>query len=294
MTPSNSMTKQYKVLGHPLKFCLTTPVMNGAFKELNIDANFETLDILPEDLPAMMARLKSGELAGLITTMPFKTPSLDFLDGSVPEVKTINAVNLTLAVPARAGDATLPSANKLFGYNTDYLGAIGAMKVGFPPAQTTSQCFKGLKVLVLGCGGAARAAAYGFRLEGAEVFLWNRTPEKAAAYAGKIGINFVPDFKDWSVRPDAIVNATALSNEDRQSTIVPYALWEKAQVAMDAVYGKTSLFLEEARAAHIPHIFSGELWFLKQIFPIFELITGQKAPEELMTRLTAESKNIAC
>jgi len=270
------MTKQYKVLGHPLKFCLTTPVMNGAFKELNIDANFETLDILPEELPAMMERLKSGELSGLITTMPFKTPSLDFLDGFTEEVKTINAVNLTLS---RDG--------KLFGYNTDYLGAIGAMKTGFPT-------LKGLKILVLGCGGAARAAAYGFHLEGAEVFLWNRTPEKASAYAEKIGINFVPDFKDWSVRPDAIVNATALSNQDRQSTIVPYALWEKAQVAMDAVYGKTSLFLEEARAAHIPHIFSGELWFLKQIFPIFELITGQKAPEEFMTRLTAESKKIAC
>jgi shikimate dehydrogenase len=273
--------------------------MNGAFKELNIDANFETLDLPPEDLPAMMERLKSGELAGLITTMPFKTPSLDFLDGSTAEVKTINAVNLTLAVPARAGGTTGIDDGKLFGYNTDYLGAIGAMKVGFPdlassPAQTTSQCLKGLKILVLGCGGAARAAAYGFHLEGAEVFLWNRTPEKAAAYAEKIGINFVPDFKDWPVRPDAIVNATALSNQDRQSTIVPYVLWEKAQVAMDAVYGKTSLFLEEARAAKIPHIFSGELWFLKQIFPIFELITGQKAPEEFMTRLTAESKNIAC
>jgi shikimate 5-dehydrogenase len=43
--------KNYRIIGHPLNFCLTTPVMNGGFKALGLEARFETTDIELEALP---------------------------------------------------------------------------------------------------------------------------------------------------------------------------------------------------------------------------------------------------
>lgn len=266
---------KYLIVGHPLSFCLTTPVINGGFKELGIEAEFQTLDVAPEDFPAVMERLKKGELAGVVATMPYKTPSLEYLDESTDEAKAVSAVNLILN---RGG--------KLIGHNTDWLGAMGAVKTAMPD-------LKGKQALILGAGGAARGAAYGLQKEGAHVAIWNRTPERAQAFAEKMNIEWVEDMRRWQKLPDLVVNATASSNQDRQSTLVPFPLWQNVMVAMDAVYGRTSLFLEEAKAANVPHVISGEIWFLNQVFTMFELITGKKGPVDLMTRLTHESKVIA-
>lgn len=268
-------TKKYLIIGHPLSFCLTTPVINGGFKELGIDAEFETLDVPPEDLPKIMERIKKGELAGAVITMPYKTPSLEFLDESTEEAKAVNAVNLVLN-----------KDGKLVGHNTDWLGAMGALKTAVPR-------LKDKQILILGAGGAARAAAYGLQKEGANVAIWNRTPERAKAFAEKLGIEWVEDLRRWEKFPDLIINATASSNADRQSTLVPFPLWKNVMVAMDAVYGRTSLFLEEAKAAQVPHVISGEIWFLNQVFTVFKLITGKEGPVDLMTKLTHESKVIA-
>lgn len=269
------MKKLYWIVGHPLSFCLTTPVMNGAFEEEGIDAQFETHDVPPDEFPAVMERLKKGELAGIIATMPYKTPSIEHLDVSSPEVKDINAVNVLVN-----------KDGKVHGYNTDWEGAIGAIKTKIPDV-------KDLSVLVLGAGGAARAAAYGLKKEGARVAIWNRSKERAKSFAEEMDLEWVEHLDGWNGQPDIIVNATAASDANRQSTLVPFYLWKNVKLALDAVYGKTSLFLEEAKALNVPHVISGEIWFLKQVFPMHKLFTGKEGPMDLMTRLTHESKEIA-
>ena len=266
--------KTYWIIGHPLSFCLTTPVMNRTFDELKIDAKFETKDLPPEKLEEAIKKLKSGELAGLIPTLPFKTPSIQYLDVPSKAVETIDSVNLIL-----------PIDGKLHGRNTDWMGAIEALKEKIPS-------LKGLHVHIIGAGGAARAAAYGCKKEGAKISIWNRTPERAKEYAEKLKIEHVEDMRKWDKKPDIIINATAVSSHTKQSTLVPFPLWENVQLAMDAVYGKTSLFLEEAKAANVKHVLSGETWFLKQFVPIFKRITGQEAPMELITWLIHEAKII--
>lgn len=248
--------------------------MNGAFKELGIDATFETHDIAPDTLPRVMEMIKSGELGGVIATMPFKTPSLEYLDEASADVKAVNAVNLILG-----------KNGKLHGYNTDWLGAMGAIQMIMPD-------LKDKKALILGAGGAARAAAYGLKKAGAHVDVWNRTPAKGKAFAESMNLHWVEHLESWGEEPDIIINATASSDQSRQSTLVPFRMWQRVKLALDAVYGKTSLFLEEAKASNVPYIISGEVWFLKQVFPMFELITGKKAPVELMTTLTEEANEI--
>ncbi|MFA6023849.1 MAG: Gfo/Idh/MocA family oxidoreductase [Candidatus Gracilibacteria bacterium] len=266
--------KKFWIIGHPLSFCLSTPVMNGALKEAGIEAEFETHDIEPEAFPQVMEKVRSGELAGIVATMPYKTPSVAFVDEASEEIGVINAVNF---VWNREG--------RLHGYDTDWLGAMGALHEVIPSVE-------GKRILILGAGGAARGAAYGLKKEGALVTIWNRTPERAKAFAEKIGVDYIENLESLRDEPDIIINATSSSSLDRQSTMVPFYLWKTVEVAMDAVYGKTSLFLEEAKAAGVRSTVSGERWFLNQVFPLFEILTGQKAPIPLMTRLTTEAQDI--
>ena len=200
-----------------------------------------------------MGKLKTGELAGIVATMPYKTPSIAYLDEATEEVKAINAVNVIVN-----------KDGKLHGYNTDWLGAVGAIKTELPE-------IKDLSVLILGTGGAARAAAYGLKKEGAKVAVWNRTPEKAKAYAQALGVEWVEHLDSWNGEPNIIINATAASSQDRQSTMIPFRFWKTVKLALDAVYGKTSLFLEEAKAMNVPHVISGEMWFLNQVFHMHKL-----------------------
>lgn len=266
--------KKYWIVGHPLAFCLCTPVMNGAFSELSIDSNFETHDIEPEDLEETLKKLRNGDLAGMVVTMPHKTPSIAYLDEITEEAKQINAVNLVLN-----------ENGKLKGYNTDWIGAVGAIKELIPD-------IKGKKVLVLGAGGAARAAAYGIAREGAEVSIWNRTPERAKEFAEKHGLKWVENLESIDESPDIIVNGTSVSYQPRQSTLIPFRLWQNVELAMDAVYGKTSLFLEEAKSDKVSKIISGEVWFLNQVMPMFKIITDREAPEKLMKDLVTQAKEI--
>ncbi len=266
--------KKFWIIGHPLSFCLTTPVMNGALKQAGLDIEFETHDIEPEAFPQVMERVKKGDLAGVVATMPYKTPSMKYLDEASEEVDIIQAVNLVWN-----------KDGKLHGYDTDWLGAMGALHEILSSAA-------GKRVLILGAGGAARGAAYGLKKEGALVTMWNRTPERAKEFAEKLGIDFIENLESIREEPTIIINATAHSSLDRQSTLVPFYLWRSVEVAMDAAYGKTSLFLEEARAAGVKNTLSGEQWFLNQVFPLFEILTGGKAPVEYMRTLTAEAKEI--
>lgn len=262
---------KFWIIGHPLDFCLSTPVLNTLFDELLINKHFETHDIEPEKFNEVIEKLKSGELQGVVTTMPHKTPALDVADDLTEAAKEINAVNLLLN-----------ENGILKGYNTDWLGAVGAIK-------TVKEDLKGIKVLVMGAGGAARAAAYGLKKEGADVAIWNRTPDRAKEFAEKIGLEWVEDMREWKGHPTVIINATSMSYQQKQSTLVPFQLWETVEIALDAVYGKTSLFLEEAKAMQVKKILSGEVWYLHQALPMFELLTGKTAPAERVKQLTHEN-----
>jgi shikimate dehydrogenase len=291
---------EYWIIGHPLSFALTTPVMNGMFDRLGFGGNFQTKNVSPEELGEAMEKVRRGELAGLVTTMPHKTPSIAYLQNKSDSVQKINAVNLILpcerTVEAEdSSDASLVGANPgtpenpatLCGHNTDWKGAQGAVKSAMPNLE-------GKHALVLGAGGAARAAAYGLKEAGAIVSIWNRTPERAKAFAEKLEIQWVEDLKNWAsqAKPQLIINATSISYQSKQSSLVPFPLWEKVELALDAVYGNTSLFLEEAKAAQVEIALSGEHWFLHQFLPMFKVITGQDAPPEFVIELIKEAQRL--
>ncbi len=259
------------IIGHPVASALLTPVMNGCFEVLNLEAKAETKDLDRGEYLKAMDAVREGTLKGLVVTSPYKTETVKNVDQVSEEGPAVHAVNLVLK-----------QDGKLMGYNIDWMGAREVLK------QILGD-IAGLKVLVLGAGGAARAAAFACHQAGAQVAIWNRTGEKARLFAEELGLEWVEDLQEWESKPQVIINATAVSDLPRQSSLVPFPLWSEVQLALDSVYGTTSLFLEEAGAMNVAHVVSGEEWFVAQFVPFFKLITGKEAPLELVKELVRQN-----
>ena len=105
-------------------------------------------------------------------TIPHKQAALELADRASEAASAIGAANTLTFAP----DGTIAAEN------TDAPGLIAAL--GRPP--------RGMRALVLGAGGSARAAAWALRQAGAsEVSVWNRTPERAEALARDLGVRAV-------------------------------------------------------------------------------------------------------
>ena len=250
----------YWVVGHPLSFCLTTEVMNGALQALGLDAHFETHDLDSEEAcKEAIEALREGKLAGIMVTRPYKKVFFEALTSADKEVQLLESANW---VTMKDG--------KLHGSNTDWLGAQAAIAQVLPE-------LAGLHVHVLGAGGAARAVAYSCQQGGAKVSMWNRTQERAKTSAELLDLEWVEDMRKWNGQPDVIINATSASDQPNQSTLVPYNLWSKVQLAMDAVYEKPASFWKKPRPCRSPTFYLGKLGLLNSVC-LYTLWSQEKKP----------------
>ncbi len=118
-------------------------------------------------LDDLLTVVRDLPLDGVAVTMPLKQEVLPHLANMDPLTARIGACN-TLRTGADG---------KLYGFNTDVAGVVRPLE--------KRMRLKGARILVLGAGGAARAAVFGLVEQGAEVFIVNRTHEKAVALARK-------------------------------------------------------------------------------------------------------------
>ncbi len=100
--------------------------------------------------------------------MPYKQAVVEHLDNSDALTQQTGACNTIV----RGKDG------RLFGFNTDVYGIVAALEPRIP--------LDGARVLVLGAGGAARAAVFGLKAKGAEVSILNRTPATAQAWRNRL------------------------------------------------------------------------------------------------------------
>lgn len=139
----------FAVIGYPLGHTLSPTFHNYLFDRLGLDARYRALETTPGELGKVAQQLRHGELTGINITLPHKTAFLAYLDRIAPEALPVGAVN---CVGMDQGE--------LVGYNTDLAGLYYALtSAKFPIA--------GSQVLLLGAGGAARAALTALRQQGA-------------------------------------------------------------------------------------------------------------------------------
>jgi shikimate dehydrogenase len=260
----NGHTKIYGILGRPVTHSLSPAMHNAAFRELKINAVYVAFPVT--DLPQAVAGLRGLDIRGVSVTIPFKEKIIPLIDELDPRAACIGAVN---TVVNRDG--------RLVGYNTDWLGALHALKA--------NAGLKGTHVLILGAGGAARAIAFGVLEEGGRVTLTDVDAPKAAALARVLKVDAIPLDSIDRCPATILVNATPVGMEPNADAIpIASDLLSGYQLVMDIVYKPLETrLLREAKARGAATI-DGLQMLIHQATAQFELWTGRPAPLEAMSR----------
>jgi 3-dehydroquinate dehydratase/shikimate dehydrogenase len=262
-------TKVYGVAGDPIRSSLSPLMLNTAFRRETVNAVYLALQTKNVDDLFKLAR--EIPIQGLSVTMPLKEGVIPFLERTDPLSAKIGAVNTIRRFPD----------GKFYGFNTDVDAIVRPLE--------RRLSLRDAKVLVLGAGGAARAAVFGCRDKGAEVFILNRTPETAQKLARQAGAKTVK--RDGLAKQsfDVIINATpaGMSGNKTASILTPEEL--KARVVFDLVYNPIETpLLKMARQKGIA-VITGVEMFVQQGARQFEIWTGKPAPEEEMLRVVVHA-----
>ncbi|MFN8510785.1 MAG: shikimate dehydrogenase [Deinococcaceae bacterium] len=151
------------LLAYPAGHSISPHMHRAAFLWAHLKGDYELLEVLPTDFEFTIARLRTApNVLGWNVSLPYKERIVSHLDDLSLEAKAIGAVN---TVVVRDG--------RLTGHNTD---AIGFRRSISNILQTLSPQ---TQTLVLGAGGAARAAVYALLGLGIVPWVWNRTPLRA-------------------------------------------------------------------------------------------------------------------
>jgi shikimate dehydrogenase len=201
------------VLGHPVAHSRSPAMHNAAFRALGLDWRYVKLPVPPELFEETVRALPGSGYRGANVTIPHKLAALALADGASAAATAVGAAN-TLTFQDGSIEAD----------NTDAGGFLAAL--GDPPA--------GLRALVLGAGGGARAVVWALLEAGAaEVSVWNRTPERADELAAVLGARAVRRAEP----ADVVVNATSVGLHAGDSAdALPLAALGSPAAAVDLVY----------------------------------------------------------
>ena len=255
-------TKVYGILGSEVGHSLSPVIHNHAFAARGIDAVYVPLQ--SEGVAPFVAALPELGLSGFSVTRPYKTAILRHCQ-EVEEAAALCGSANTVAIQ----DGVLRAST------TDGLGVTAPLR--------RLVDLKGKNVVILGAGGAARAAAMALRKKGARVTVFARTDAKAAAMAAAVGCAYAP-MADLAKRSwDVLINATPVGSSPSPSeTLVPSSLHRRGSVVFDMVYDPLETrLLREAKAAGCATV-SGIEMLLAQAVAQFETWTGLEAPADVM------------
>ncbi len=285
----------FAVIGDPVEHSLSPRLFRILFDELKLDADYRALRTHPFELPERVRSIRSGELSGISVTIPHKEAVIPLLDELAPTASLLGAVNCLAADGGR----------RAIGHNTDGSGFQAAL------AQAKVE-LAGARVLILGSGGAARAAAFAAAKSGARsIVLANRTEARAGRLAGDlirsglaregdadktlargtcaVSVLPLPSASITAEIADLIVNATSVGLESEEADPLPatFQLGRKHAV-LDMVYRPLETrLLRRARGSGAVAI--DGLWMLiHQALEQFHLWLSGAVPADFAARLHRE------
>ncbi len=276
----NGKTSLVGLMGWPVEHSLSPCMHNAAFAELGLDWAYVPLPVRPDDLPQALKGLAALNFVGVNVTIPHKQAVMRYMDDLSKAAKTIGAVN-TIHL----------QGNKFMGYNTDAPGFLNAL--------VEKDCHpKGMRVAVLGAGGAARAVVFALAWAEADaVVILNRTTERAAFLIEDLNDTFPQSKLDFAHltnnslaaldgKIDLVVNTTSVGMhpEKEKSPWPTDVAIPRNAVFCDLVYNPLeTVFLARAREAGAK-VIDGLGMLVHQGAAAFEHWTGQAAPIEVMRR----------
>ena len=258
-------TRVYGVVGDPIAHSLSPAIMNAAFRRENVNAVY--LALHAKTLKDLLTCIREIPIHGISVTMPYKEAIVSHLDNTDSHTTKIGACNTVV----RAQDG------KLYGFNTDAAGIVR-------PLERRLNTLEGARILVIGAGGAARAAVFGLKERGCEVYILNRSaaPAKKLAHQARARIVKRPDLKKLAF--DVIINATPVGmGNSRESPLQDKEI--NARYVFDMVYDPPETKLMKVAQERGAQVIPGIEMFVHQAARQFEIWTGKPAPWDEMLRV---------
>jgi 3-dehydroquinate dehydratase/shikimate dehydrogenase len=265
----DAATRVYGVAGDPVQHSLSPIMMNTAFHRETVNAVF--LALQTEKIEDLLVLIREVPVHGVAVTMPLKQAIMKHLDRTDALSQKIGACNTVV----RSQDG------KLIGYNTDVIGIVRPLEQRID--------LRKAKVLLLGAGGAARAAAFGLKQKGADVFILNRTPQTAQKLAREAEAKTIRRDQVAKTAFDVIVNATSVGMAGEKQQVILEERELNAKLVFDMVYNPLETpLLKMARSKGLAVVTGAEM-FVQQGADQFQLWTGKPAPREDMWRVVAHA-----
>ena len=188
---------------------------------------------------------------GINITAPFKQDAFRTVDSLSESARLCGAVNLAVK-----------TSDGIMGYNTDVDGVVLSVReTGLPVSDA----------LVIGCGGAGRAAAVAALQLGCRVTLANRTPSRASSLAEELGCGWVPLSELESLAPDLVVYTVPGPMDGLPD--YPEAVILEANYRTPVLEGRGRAYV------------SGRRWLLYQAVAGYSIFTGETPDKGAMFRI---------
>ena len=284
--------KQVGLVGYPVSHSLSPLMQQAAFDAFHIEANYVLWETPQDQLAGKIASLRTSSMLGANITIPYKEDVVQMVDECDPFAARIGAIN-----------TIVNRDDRLYGYNTDAPGFITALiKFDAYPFDCA-----GKKVVILGTGGAARAAAMGLlEKDVGEVVLLGRTEahlqniiRHLCTFVVKIhrtplikcALFGYPEIREILSNADLVVNATPIGlNADDSKLLIDVNELPVTALVMDMIFNPPFTPLLRTARAHGCHVLNGLSMLLYQGALAFELWTGRPAPIEVMQKALGLTK----
>jgi shikimate dehydrogenase len=282
------MTKLVALIGHPLQHSISPAFQQAAFDYCGLDLRYEKWEAEGPHLETVIGRLRQASVLGANVTIPHKEAAMPLLDEADTLAAEIGAVNTLVNRDGR-----------LSGYNTDASGFVRALRQEgeFEPG--------GRSVVVLGAGGAARAACFALAKEGVRrLTIVNRTLGRAESLAGWIRRHTTADQEVVALPWEGLTSDKGLSSCDLlvncTSLGMRHSPWEgmtpldadsipRNALVYDLVYNPVETpLLRQAKIAGA-RVLEGLAMLVYQGAASFEIWVAREAPVDIMFRAARES-----
>ena len=260
---------QFAVFGHPISHSLSPQIHQAFARQFGLELGYRTIDASPEAFAGAVRDFFAEDGArGANVTLPHKNAAYALAD-------------VRSEAATRAGSAnvlTLQPDGRIAAHNTDGAGAVRDL------TERHQLDLRGHDALLLGAGGAARAAAFALLDAGvAALTIVNRTPERADALADAIGDPDRAHARYWDDLGELgnfelIVNATSAGHDDAGFAL-PFGLVARRALCYDLSYGAAAFaFLAWARAANAGQAIDGLGMLVEQAAESFAMWRGRRPP----------------
>jgi len=259
----NTAPARYAVFGHPVAHSLSPRIHALFARQTGLAISYEAIDAAPEEFAAAVDAFAAAGGRGANITLPHKQDALALCERLSERARAAGAVNTLVR-----------TASGWTGDNTDGEGLVRDL------TERNALDLRGRRTLLLGAGGAAHGVAPALLDAGiGDLFIVNRTPEKADALADKLGQPGRVHSRYWDDLAtlgafDFIVNATSAGRVQR-SLDLPFGIATPRALAVDLSYGEAAIaFLAWARSAHCAQAIDGLGMLVEQAAESFLLWHG--------------------